>query len=101
MKCKYLATPGVEVTNRTFASDVIIWLSWKLSTEERVSNLRHTNMVIGVYVTASTRIDLYRLIDRLQENANYCDTDSDIFIQPSTETWPIATGDKLGTYSPN
>jgi hypothetical protein len=26
----------------------------------------------------------------------YCDTDSVIFIQPSEEPWPIATGDKLG-----
>jgi len=66
-----------------------------------VSNLRHNNKFIGVYVTASTRIDLYRLIDRLQENAKYCDTVSEIFIQPSAEPWPIATGDKLGTYSPN
>ena len=39
---------------------------------------------------------LYGFLDRLQENAIYCDTDSVIFIQPSVEPWPIATGDKLG-----
>jgi len=61
-----------------------------------VPNLRHTNEVIGAYVTAGARIHLYRYLDRLYENAIYCDTDSVIFIKPSTEQWPISTGDKLG-----
>ena len=59
-------------------------------------NLPHTKEVIGTYVTASARIHLYRFLDRLQENAIYCDTDSVIFIQPSGKPWPIVTGDKLG-----
>jgi len=61
----------------------------KVSAEENVPNLPHTNEVIGVYVTAGARIHLYNFLDWLQENAIYCDTDSVIFIQP------IATGDKL------
>jgi len=61
-----------------------------------VPNLTHTNEVIGAYVTAGARIHLYSFHDRLQEKAIYCDTDSVIFIQPSGEPWPIATGDKLG-----
>ena len=59
-------------------------------------NLRHTNEVIGAYVTVGARIHLYRFLDRLQENAIYCNMDSFIFIQPSGEPWPISTGDKLG-----
>jgi hypothetical protein len=39
---------------------------------------------------------MYSFLDQLQEKAIYCDTDSVIFIQPSGEPWPIATGDKLG-----
>jgi len=61
-----------------------------------VPNLPHTNQVVGAYVTAGEGIHLYNFLDRLQENAIYCDTDSFIFIQPSVEPWPIVTGDKLG-----
>jgi len=61
-----------------------------------VTNLRHTNEVIGAYVTAGARIHLYRYLDRLRENAIYCDTDSVIYIQPRDETALIETGDKLG-----
>ena len=39
-------------------------------------NLHHTNEVIGAYVTASARMHLYGYLDRLQENAISCDTDS-------------------------
>jgi len=61
-----------------------------------VPYLPDTNEVIGAYVTAGARIHLYSFLDRLQENANFCNPDSVIFIQPSGEPWPIATGDKLG-----
>jgi len=63
-----------------------------------VPNLRHTNVVIGAYVTADARIHLYSFLDRLQENAIYCDPYSVIFIQPSAEPWPIAN---RGTFNLN
>ena len=59
-------------------------------------NLRHTNEGIGAYVIAGARILLYGFIYRLQENSNYCDSDSVIFIQPSAKKCSIATGDNLG-----
>jgi hypothetical protein len=55
----FLATPGIEVTNLVFASDDVVWLSWKCGTEEDVPSLRHTNEVIGAYVTAGARLHLY------------------------------------------
>ena len=61
-----------------------------------MSNVPHTNEVIYAYDTAGTRIHLYSFLDTLQENAIYCDIDSVIFIQPSAESLPIATGVKLG-----
>ena len=97
----FLATPGVEVTNLAFASDDVVWLSWKVTAEEIVPNLPHINEVIGAYVTAGARIHLYGFLDRLQEKAIYCDTDSVIFIQPSGEPWPIATGASWGTCNLN
>ena len=53
-------------------------------------------MVFGAYVTADARIHLYSFLDRLQQKTICCETDWVIFIQPSDEPWPIATGDKLG-----
>ena len=93
---RFLATPGVEVTNLAFANDDVVWLSWILLAEERVPDLTHTNKVIGDYVTAGARISLYGFLNRLQENEIYLDTGSVIFIQPSAKSWPTATGDKLG-----
>ena len=52
--------------------------------------------MIGVYVTAGARIYLYCYLDRLGENAMYCDTDSVIYIQPIGEPSLIETGDQLG-----
>jgi len=93
---RFLGTPGVEVTNLALASDDVVWLSWKVNAEENVPNLPHTNEVIGAYVTAGVRIYPYSFLDRIQENAIFCDTDYVIFIQPSVEPWAIATGEKLG-----
>jgi len=92
----FLATPDIEVTNLVFASDDVVWLSWKHGAEEDVPSLRHTNEVIGAYVTAGARIHLYRYLDRLQVRAIYCDTDSVIYVQPKDEPSLIETGDKLG-----
>ena len=92
----FLATPDNEVTNLVFASDDVVCLSWKHGAEEDVPSLRHTNDVIGAYVTAGARIHVYRFLDRQQERAIYCDTDSVIYVQPKDEPSLIETGDKLG-----
>jgi len=45
---------------------------------------------------AGARIHLYRYLDELKVDTLYCDTDSDIFIQPRDETGMIETGDNRG-----
>jgi hypothetical protein len=74
-----------------FASDDVVCASWRYKAEEKVPNLRHTNEVIGAYVTAGARIHLYKYLDRLQERALYCDTDFVIFIQPDDQPALIET----------
>jgi len=91
----FLATPGFEVANLVFSSDDVVWLSWKRGAEDYVPSLCHTNEVIGAYVTAVATIHPYSYLDRLRENAIYCDTDSVIYIHPRGESALIATGDKL------
>jgi hypothetical protein len=61
-----------------------------------VPSLRHTNEVIGAYVTAGARIHLYRHLDILQEKALYCDTDYVIFIQPRDGLQLVETEYNLG-----
>jgi len=94
----FLVTPNVEVQNTLFANDDVVWISWQYSADERVPSLRHTNQVIGAYVTAGARIHLYGFLDTLQEKAIYTDTDSVIFIQPAPKSEPylIKTGNNLG-----
>ena len=95
---RFLLTPGVEVQNMLFANDDVVWISLRYSADKRVPSLRHTNEVIGAYVTAGARIHLYGFLEKLQEKAIYCDTDSVIFVQPGTVCEPtlIKTGDNLG-----
>jgi len=79
-----------------FANDDVVWISWQFSSEERVPSLRHTNEVIGAYVTAGARIHLYSYLNRLQDKAIYCDTDSVLYIQPADEPALVETRDNLG-----
>jgi hypothetical protein len=59
-----------------FASDDVAWISWQFSSEECVPSLRHTNEFIGAFVTAGARIHINSYLNRLQDKAIYCDTDS-------------------------
>ena len=86
------------MTNLAFASDDVVYISWKRGAEEDVSKLRHTNEIIGAFVTAGVSIHLYRYLDRLGENAINCDTDSVIYIQPGT-TQLFEMRDTLGEMS--
>jgi hypothetical protein len=93
---RFLVTPGIEVQNMMFASDDMVWISWQYSSEEHVPSLRHTNEIIGSFVTAGARIHLYSYSERLQDKAMYCDKDSVIYVQPADEIPLVETGDKLG-----
>jgi hypothetical protein len=93
---RFLVTPGIEVVNMMFASDDMVWISWQYSSEEHVPSLRHTNVVIGPFVTAGARIHLYSYLDSLKDKAIYCDTDSVIYVQPVDKPPLVETGDRFG-----
>jgi hypothetical protein len=79
-----------------FGSDEVFCASWLYIADDKVSNLRHTNEVIGAYVTAGARIHLYKYLDRLKQISLYCVTDSVIFIQPDDQPALVETVDCLG-----
>jgi hypothetical protein len=93
---RLLVTPGIEVTSLLFASDEVVWVSWRYSDEEQVPNLKHTNELLGANVTAGARLRLYHFLDKVQENALYCDTDMIIYVQKKSEPTMIECGDNLG-----
>jgi hypothetical protein len=71
----FLATPGIEVAALVFASDEVVCESWRYIADEKVPNLPHKNEVIGAYITAGARIQLYSFFDMVKQMALYCDTD--------------------------
>jgi hypothetical protein len=58
------------------------------------------NVVIGVFTTAYGRMELYRELDRLQDQVLYCDTDSIIYKynKNNTQHKQIAVGEYLGQW---
>ena len=72
---RFLSTPGIQVANLMFANETA-WASWQFIAKQRVPSVKDTDEVIGPYVTAGARIHLYRCLDRLQQTALYCDTDT-------------------------
>jgi len=82
------------VQNVLFATDDVVWISWQYSADELMPSLRHTNEVIGAYVTDGARIHLYGFLDKLQETAIYTDTNTDFHTARAPTL--IETGDNLG-----
>jgi hypothetical protein len=91
---KFLTTPGIEVHNLTFAGDRVVWLTWSMRAEEAPS-LKHTNEVLGAYVTAGARLKLYTHLEALNRDVLYMDTDSVIFVSRDNDCG-VRCGDKLG-----
>jgi hypothetical protein len=50
--------------NLIFASDEVVWASWRFSTEEKVPCPKHTNEAIEAYVTAGARIHLLKIVQK-------------------------------------
>jgi hypothetical protein len=93
---RFLATPGIEVLNLMFASDDVVWASWRFISEGKIPSLRHTNEVLGAFFTLSARMHLYSYLESLQEKALYCDTYYVFYIQREDESMLIECGDKFG-----
>ena len=92
----FLATPGVEVESLLFASDSVVWASWRYTAEEQVPNLRHTNEFVGEYVACGGRMHLYAYLDRRGKQTLYCDKQSAIFVQKKDEPPLIECGNAFG-----
>ena len=78
---RFLATTGFEVVSFMFATDRVVWASWRYTAEQQAPSLRHNNEVVAAYVACGGRRHLYSYLDKLGERAFYCNTDIVIFMQ--------------------
>jgi len=96
---RFRASPGIEMASLVFGSDDLVLESWRFVAEEEIPSSRNKIEIIGAYVTVGVRQHLYSYLDRLQERAIYCDTDSVMYVQPTEEPALVETGHNLGAMS--
>jgi hypothetical protein len=59
---RFLSTLGIEVANLLLQATPF-WASWRYTDAENIPSLRHTNEVIGAFVTFGARLHLYSFLD--------------------------------------
>ena len=67
-----------KVSDVQVVNDDCVYVTFKKGVEFQTSTL-NTNVVIASYVTTHARLELYSYLERLEERALYCDTDSVIY----------------------
>uniref|UniRef100_A0A2D4PM34 DNA-directed DNA polymerase n=1 Tax=Micrurus surinamensis TaxID=129470 RepID=A0A2D4PM34_MICSU len=91
---KYLFVPYYKASSCEFVDDEAAILMWKVA-ENQPTKSTCTNVFIASFTTAYARLELYKLLDRLEDRCLYHDTDSVIFISREG-AWSPALGDYLG-----
>ncbi|XP_044863676.1 uncharacterized protein LOC123365098 [Mauremys mutica] len=74
MRTIYLFSPNYKVSSCEFINDETACVSWTHA-KDRYSVSGNTNVFIACFTTASARLELYNLLERLQEWCLYHDTD--------------------------
>ncbi|XP_078241110.1 uncharacterized protein LOC140703714 isoform X1 [Pogona vitticeps] len=89
-----LFSESYKVSMFEFLADDAVCVSWKHATD-RLTTKGRKNEFIACFTTAYARLELYNLLDKLQDRVLYHDTDSVIFVQREGE-WKPSLGDYLG-----
>ena len=90
-----LADETKNVKSVIFPTDEIAEIHWD-EPDSFVSPSKKTNVFLAAYTTAHARIKLYKILDILNKNVLYYDTDSIIYVYKPNVTPEICTGDFLG-----
>ncbi|XP_066437431.1 uncharacterized protein [Eleutherodactylus coqui] len=91
---EYVFLPQYEISGLNFIDDETANVTWKYAKEHHTVN-KNTNIFIACFTTAYARLELYSLLDRLQERCLYHDTDSVMFVHREGD-WNPPLGDYLG-----
>ncbi|XP_046856165.1 uncharacterized protein LOC124449275 [Xenia sp. Carnegie-2017] len=84
----------IEMHDLCILNDDLVEIVFKRKHEYEVEN-KLTNIFIGIFTTAWATLELYNVMDLLQGNLLYCDTDSCIYVNKPGGPRPIL-GDYLG-----
>ncbi|XP_018107332.1 uncharacterized protein LOC108710705 [Xenopus laevis] len=91
---RYMFLPEYDVASLDFMGEETAIVHWKYI-GSLPSIARNSNIFLACFTTAYARLQLYNVLDRLQERCLYHDTDSVIFISKGDE-WDPPLGDYLG-----
>ncbi|KAJ1519203.1 hypothetical protein ONE63_011191 [Megalurothrips usitatus] len=75
----FVMNDTIEVLSLIALSDTVIQVTWK-TVDDCVESLPINSVITGAYTTMHARLELYKVLDHLQERAFYCDTDSCVFL---------------------
>uniref|UniRef100_A0ABM5FV71 DNA-directed DNA polymerase n=1 Tax=Pogona vitticeps TaxID=103695 RepID=A0ABM5FV71_9SAUR len=89
-----LFSESYTVSMFEFLADDAVCVTWKHEAD-RLATKGRKNEFIACFTTAYARLELYNLLDKLQDRVLYHDTDSVIFVQREGE-WKPPLGDYLG-----
>lgn len=75
---QYVFLPYYEISELHFIDDETASVNWKYTKGHHTLN-KNTNIFIACFTTAYARLELYALLDRMQDRCLYHDTDLVIF----------------------
>ena len=91
---RLLSDPSIDVQNFHIISKDIVQMEWLYQSEFIPDNM-NTNIFIATFTTCWARLKLYSILEKLNRNVLYYDTDSVIYISRPGEYQP-ELGDYLG-----
>ncbi|XP_053536862.1 uncharacterized protein mcf2lb isoform X1 [Ictalurus punctatus] len=83
-----------NVSQFSFLNEEVVMVQWRYADERLIKPL-NANVFIGIFTTAYARLELYNLMDRLDQRCLYTDTDSVIFKSKEGD-WMPPLSDYLG-----
>jgi hypothetical protein len=91
---KLISSEEKIITNVSFPTSEIAEIQWEQE-DNFISTSETTNVILAAFTTSHARIALLKILQKLDKNVCYYDTDSVIFIEEKGSN-PISTGDFLG-----
>lgn len=91
---RLMFSPCFDISEINMINDETAIVNWKHAKGHHKAN-KNTNIFLACFTTAYARLELYKLLDGLQERCFYHDTDSVIFVSKKGD-WNPPLGDYLG-----
>ena len=90
----------IESLSLSFLNDSVVYVSYETKDEFLKLNY-NTNIYVACFMTSWARLRLYDMIDRLDKNVSYMDTDSVVYIEDDTTKYIFEQfiGDSLGEWT--